>query len=90
MILRLAVLVQCRFFADRWTYNDSIYYPSIVLRSNKTKSLCVSVSLFVMHDHKFEQISSKFSIWNPYSFWMVMGGLPSIRHCRSMPIVHVD
>jgi len=45
----------------------------------KTESVRLCVSLFLMHDHSFEQICVKFGMWHPYSFWMVIGQLASAR-----------
>ena len=37
-------------------------------------NVCVCVSLILIYGHSFERICTKFGMWHPYAFRMVMGG----------------
>jgi len=35
--------------------------------------LCAVCCLFLVYDHSFEQICTKFGVWHPYTLQMIMG-----------------
>ena len=48
--------------------------------------VCLSVSVFLMHGHRFERISTKFDTWHPYTLRMVMDGLTSAARARKLAL----